>query len=87
MKLELIEHKWLVLRRSAVTWVTLLVNAIVAAVGVHWAALLGVLPFLPPWVRWPLAALVGALVTVPTIIARLTAQPKMRAEIAEKNDA
>ena len=70
MKIELVENWATVAWRSAVTWTTLIVNAIVAAVGVHWAVLLGVLPFLPPLVRWPLAALIGA--RRPKVSAALT---------------
>lgn len=87
MTFKLIEGWTTVALHSATTWVTMLVNAVVAAVGVHWAVLLGALPFLPDWLRWPLAVLVGAVVTVPTIIARITAQPKLQQKVAEKANA
>lgn len=83
-----LEH---LLLRSVTTWVTYVVNTIVAVVGVHWAVMLGVLPFVPDVFRMPLALLIGAVVTLPTLIARVWPQPKMQAKVAakveEKRDA
>lgn len=80
---EPIEDWCVYLRRSATTWVTGAVNTIMAIIGVHWAVLLGVLPFVPLYWQLPLALLVAALTTAPTIIARLTKQPKLNAKIEE----
>jgi hypothetical protein len=87
MKLQLVDHWWLVLRRSATTWATTLVNALIATVGVHWAMLLGVLPWLPAYLRVPVVILVAVIVSGPTFLARITCQPKLQQKIAEKTDA
>jgi len=88
---KLVEGWAHVLWCSATTWVTYAVNTIVAVVGVHWAVMLGVLPFVPDVFRMPLALLIGAVVTLPTLIARVWPQPKMQAKVAakveEKRDA
>lgn len=87
MKLNLIENWPVVLWHSATTRTTALVGAIVGTIGVHYLMLLGVLPFLPPYLQLPLALGIGAIVAGPTLIARITAQPKMAAKIAEQSDA
>ncbi len=84
---EPIEGWCAVLRRSATTWVTATVNTIVAVFGVHWGVLLGVIPFVPLYWQLPLALLIAAVTTAPTIIARLTKQPKLNEKIKEKRDA
>lgn len=85
--MKLIESWGTVLWHSATTWVTAAVNLIVALVGLHWAVLLGVLPFVPSTLQLPLALLVAALVTVPTLIARIWKQPKLQAKMEAKRGA
>lgn len=76
-----------VLWLSATTWVTAAVHTIMAVVGVHFAVLLGVVPFVPsPW-QLPIALVVALLTMLPTLIARVWPQPKMAAKIEEKRDA
>lgn len=72
--------------RSATTWVTAAVHFVFAIFGVHWAVLLGVLPFMPLELRLPLALLIAALTVLPTIAARVWAQPKLQAKLEEKRD-
>lgn len=82
--MKLIDNWRIYAIHASTTWTTMLVHAIIATIGLHWAALLGVLPFLPLWLRLPLAVLIGAVVTVPTVIGRITAQPKLQQKVAEK---
>jgi hypothetical protein len=87
MKLELVEHWPTVLWRSATTRTAALTGLIVGVVGTHYLVLLGILPFLPPYLQLPLALLIGGFVVGPTVASRLFKQPKMQAKIAEKTDA
>ena len=86
MKLKLIDDWLTVARRSATTWVTGAVQIVVAIVGVHWAVLLGVLPFVPFWLQLPIALAVAAITLAPTVVARVTAQPKMQEKLKGKSD-
>ena len=87
MKLQLIDNWATVLLHSATTRTSALVGAIVGTVGVHYLVLLGVLPFLPVYLQLPLALGIGAIVAGPTLLSRITCQPKLQAKIAEKSDA
>ncbi len=73
--------------RSATTWVTYALQAVCTTIAVHWMVFMGVLPFLPLYFQLPLALLIAAVTTAPTIIARLTKQPKLNEKIKEKRDA
>jgi len=84
---EPVEDWCIVMRRSATTWVTYGIQTICTTVAVHWAVMLGVLPFLPFHLQLPLALLIAAVTTAPTIIARLTKQPRLEEKIKEKRNA
>lgn len=84
--MKLIDNWRIVLWRSATSWVTGAVHVVIATIGVHWAVLLGVLPFLPFWLQLPIALAVAAVTIAPTLLARITEQPKMRAKVEGKPD-
>lgn len=86
--MRLIEDWWTVLWNSATSWVSTFVGGIVGVVVGHWAVILGVLPFMPIWVQLPLSILTGVIVIAgPTLVARITDQPKMQAKIKAKKSA
>lgn len=87
LKLQLIDQWAIVLWHSATTRTAALVGAIVGTIGVHYLVLLGILPFLPIYLQLPLALFIGGVVAGPTLLARITSQPKMAAKIAETPDA
>lgn len=85
--MHLIEGWTTVLWRSATSWIAMTLGSIVGIVGTHWAVLLGILPFMPFYIQLPVALIVGALVIWgPTMIGRVTEQPKMKQKIAEKSN-
>lgn len=76
--MKFIQNWRVILWRSATSWVTAGVHIVIATIGVHWAVLLGVLPFLPFWLQLPIALAVAAVTIAPTLIARVTEQPKLQ---------
>ena len=86
--MRLIEDWWTVLWNSATSWVSTFVGGILGVVVGHWEVILGVLPFMPIWVQLPLSILTGVIVIAgPTLVARITDQPKMQAKIKAKKSA
>jgi len=81
--MKLIDHPWTVLKQSATTWVTLIVNTVVA----HAIVFMAVLPFAPIYLQLPLAVLIALVASSPTWLARVVAQPKLEQKIQEKADA
>jgi Sec-independent protein secretion pathway component TatC len=77
----LIDQWATVLKHSATTWVTLIVNTLVANALVF----LAVLPFAPLYVQLPLAILIALVASSPTWFARIVSQPKMVAKVEEKS--
>lgn len=87
MRFELIDDWFVMLWRSATSWVTAFLASLVGTVGAHWATMIGILPFMPYWLQLPLGIAVGILVIWgPVMTARVTAQPKLEEKIAEKRD-
>jgi Sec-independent protein secretion pathway component TatC len=76
----LIDQWATVLKHSATTWVTLIVNTLVANALVF----LAVLPFAPLYVQLPLAILIALVASSPTWFARIVS-PKMVAKVEEKS--
>lgn len=85
--MRLIEGYATVAWRSATTWVTYGLQVVCTTVAVHWMVFMGVLPFLPLWFQLPLALLIAAVTTAPTIIARVTQQPKLNEKLESRNVA
>ena len=85
--MRLIDDWCVVLRRSATTWVSTILGAMLGALSAHWGIFFAVVPFLPFWLQLPTAMVLGAFfVGGPIIIARLTDQPKLNAKIEEKRN-
>lgn len=73
--------------RSATSWVAAVLGAILGATAAHWGVMFAVVPFLPFWMQLPAAIVLGVLfVGGPIVVARITAQPKMRDKIGSKTD-
>lgn len=78
--MNLVSHWRTVLLRSATTWVTLIVNTLVA----HAIVFLAVLPFAPLYLQLPLAIVIAIVASSPTWLSRIVEQPKLNAKIEEK---
>lgn len=91
--MRLIEHWGTVLRRSATTWVTVVLTFLVGALSPAYMAIFAFLGFVSsPLVQVVVGGLVVLIVVGgPIILARVVEQPKMTAKIEEKkqeaNDA
>lgn len=80
--MNLIAHWRTVLFRSATTWVTLIVNTLVA----HAIVFLAVLPFAPLYLQLPLAIVIAIIASSPTWLSRIVEQPKLAAKLEGKSD-
>lgn len=80
--MKLITEWRTVLKRSATTWVTLIVNTIAA----HALVFLAVLPFAPLYIQLPLAVVIALVASSPTWLARIVEQPKLQAKIEEQSN-
>lgn len=87
MKFQLIDNWATVLWHSATSRTTAVMGAIIGTIGVHWAMILGIVPWLPVYLQVPAIALVALAVAGPTLLSRITCQPKLQQKIAEKTDA
>lgn len=91
--MRLIEHWGTVLRRSAVTWVTVVLTFLVGALTPAYMAIFAFLGFVPsPFIQIVVGGLVVTIVVGgPIILARLVEQPKLAAKLEakaeEKRDA
>lgn len=78
--MKLVDEWWTVLKSSATTWVTLVMNTIAA----HALVFMAVLPFAPLYVQLPLAVLIALVASSPTWLARIVVQPKLTAKLEAK---
>ena len=83
--MKLVSEWKTVFLRSATTWVTAIVGALVGALAHTYGAAFAILPFLPSAFQLPVAAGLGVIVIGgPIVLARLTDQPKMAAKVEQK---
>ena len=86
--MRLVENWWTILLHSTSSWISTVIGGLVGLVGVHWAVLLGILPFMPFYLQLPMSIVIGVTVIAgPILTARVTHQPKLDARLANKSAA
>jgi hypothetical protein len=89
MKIELVDHWWTVLRRSAVSWAAGAWGGVGALIIMIWPvaqwAFDQILPDNPLW-RVPFALAVLAITAGSMLFARAVKQPKLAEKLAEKEN-